>query len=279
MEKRWIGTWALLPNLNHLLHLQQQAIDNLPPAQKKPWHYKTQTSSKVHTSPLIHKKKKNKKNNNHTTNKNPWKALSATKPCKKPSVVPQWAMTPGQMENRTCRKNKNTPQTLQKVYIPRWSSKQRKAEKTGLKSTKIRDLWGLTDNAHTRELSCPSPFVPPLMLSCNTSPHHPSTMPLLFLFLPARKGTMTGLRKLREEESYRLLTTTTFKRKFVQWNLWVMGMIFRVLPDLQDGKRWWQTTTKKKKSRRGEAASLLGRSDGERERRGKRKGSGSEAEW
>jgi hypothetical protein len=23
------------------------------------------------------------------------------------------------MENRTCRKNKNTPQTLQKVYIPR----------------------------------------------------------------------------------------------------------------------------------------------------------------
>jgi hypothetical protein len=58
-------------------------------------------------------------------------------------------MTPGQMENRTCRKNKNTPQTLQKVYIPRWwSSKQRNAEKTGFKSTKIRDLWGLTDNAH-----------------------------------------------------------------------------------------------------------------------------------
>jgi hypothetical protein len=58
-------------------------------------------------------------------------------------------MTPGQMENRTCTKNKNTPQTLQKVYIPRWwSSKQRKGEKTGFKSTKIRDLWGLTDNAH-----------------------------------------------------------------------------------------------------------------------------------
>ncbi|CAM6007646.1 unnamed protein product [Sphagnum balticum] len=88
----------------------------------------------------------------------------------------------------------------------------------------------------TRELSCPSPFVPRLMLSCNTSPHHPSNMPLLFPFLPTRKGKkMTGLRKLREEESYRLLTT--FKRKFVQWNLWAMGIIFRVLPDLQDGKR------------------------------------------
>ncbi len=174
-------------------------------------------------------------------------------------------MTPGQMENRTCRKNKNTPQTLQKVYIPRWSSKQKKqAEKTGFKSTKIRDLWGLTDNAHTRELSCPFPFVPWLMLSCNISPH-PSNMPLLFLFLPARKGKMTGLRKLREEESYRLLTT--FKRKFVQWNLWAMGIIFRVLPDLQDGKRWWKTT-KKKKSRREEAAGLLGRT--EREERKKR---------
>jgi hypothetical protein len=44
-----------------------------------------------------------------------------------------------------------------------------------------------------------------------------------------------GLRKLREEESYRLLTT--FKRKFVQWNLWAMGIIFQVLPDLLDGKR------------------------------------------
>jgi hypothetical protein len=53
--------------------------------------------------------------------------------------------------------------------------------------------------------------------------------------LPAGKGKMTGLRKLREEESYRLLTT--FKRKFVQWNLWAMGIIFQVLPDLQDGKR------------------------------------------
>ncbi len=107
---------------------------------------------------------------------------------------------------------------------------------------------------------------------CSHATHHHiihQTCPPLFLFLPAGKGKMTaGLRKLREEESYRLLTT--FKRKFVQWNLWAMGIIFQVLPDLLDGKRWWQTTKKKKKKKTSERRS--GRCVGSDGERGEEKG-------
>jgi hypothetical protein len=133
------------------------------------------------------------------------------------------------------QKEQEHPTNLAKGLHPQVVLKTKKGRK---KQGSNQQRFGIFEDLQimrTRELSCPSPFVPRLMLSCNTSPHHPSNMPLLFLFLPTRKGKMTGLRKLREEESYRLLTT--FKRKFVQWNLWAMGIIFRVLPDLQDGKR------------------------------------------
>jgi hypothetical protein len=128
MEKRWIGTWALLPNFNHLLHVQQQAIDSLPLAQKKPWHYKTQKSSKVHTSPLIHKGKKKTKKKSYHKEKSLKNIIS--------HKTLQKTLCHTSMGHRTCRKNKNTPQTLQKVYIPKWSSKQKKGRKNRVEINK-----------------------------------------------------------------------------------------------------------------------------------------------